>query len=163
MARSIVQDFPTTYRFGLFVTDAVIQKMPRLTSDVISQIGSNFMGLAEAAGFDVEHDIYDFRPLDSLVEKYVPKNIIAGEVILRKVLWISVEWLNWVIDAVNGDYQPVSVLIISALGEDRRIIKNIKLRDVLPVRFSISDFDATLSEVVMQELVLKYSYISLDS
>lgn len=163
MARSLRKDFPTSYRFGLFRTETIRDKMPTILNDVVSEFGDNFIGLAEAAGFDIEHDIYDYRPLDSLVEKYVPKSLIVGEVTLRKVLLISHDWINWVIDAVNGSYRPVSLMVISVLGLDGSIIKNIKLRDVLPFRYSISDLDANVSEVVMQELGLKFSYFSLDS
>ena len=81
--------------------------------------------------------------------------------VLKKGLFVDSGLAGWVNDAIlNFDIQPATV-IVSLLNENQEPLQAYKCVNAYPQKWSISDFNAQESQILVETMELYYQYFTV--
>jgi phage tail-like protein len=169
---------PAAYQFSVAFAEPV--KLFGSTSDTLSSLSlaasrtaamaSAFVApfsdtfFQEVSGISAELSYDEFKPLGSNDEiYYIPKSVTFPNLVLKRGLApLTSEILNWCLRNVNSLETSVEVknVVVTLMGTDFTPIMSWTFYNAIPVKWSVSDFNATKSELAIETIELKYSKMS---
>ncbi|NTS41823.1 phage tail protein [Flavisolibacter sp. BT320] len=90
----------------------------------------------------------------------LPTKASFSDITLKRGLFLHTELYRWCKDAIeNFDFKPLN-LAISLLDEVHAPVYVWRVFNAIPIKWELSSFGAEKSEVVIETMVLSYSYFS---
>ncbi|MEM7374089.1 MAG: phage tail protein [Bacteroidota bacterium] len=94
-------------------------------------------------------------------EHSLPTAIKYGNIVLKRGMAVESELTQWCLDAFeNFEFRAVDLLII-LLNEEHQPLKSWSVKHAFPVKWSVSEFNAEQSALVIESLELKIHYFTL--
>ena len=114
------------------------------------------------SGLNVEIETEDFKEGgENRFVHHLPKSTKYGPIQLKRGMAHSSELINWCFNAFEHfEFQPLD-LVISLLNEKQEPLKSWNVKHAIPVKWSISDFNAEENAIVIESLELKIHYFKL--
>lgn len=95
------------------------------------------------------------------VQKY-PTRAKYPELVLKRGLLLNSEILNWVRECIeNLKIRPKNI-VIKLLNEDHQPLLTWHVVNAYPIKWSVSDLNATNNAVVIESIQFFYQYFTLD-
>jgi phage tail-like protein len=169
---------PAAYQFSVSFAEPV--KLSGTTSDTFSSLSSaasratamsasnvapfSDTFFQEVSGISAELSYDELKPLGSNDEiYYIPKSVSFSNLVLKRGLApLTSEILNWCLRNVNSLETSVEVknVVVTLMGSDFIPIMTWTFYNAIPVKWAVSDFNATKSELAIETIELKYSKMS---
>ncbi|MDN5289516.1 MAG: glycerol acyltransferase [Mucilaginibacter sp.] len=106
---------------------------------------------------DVELDTYKEGGENRFVHRLPGRNRYSDLVLKRGMTLVS-GVTAWCLDSIeNFNYQPTNMLI-SLLNEDHLPVSSWYIANAIPIKYSISDFNAEQGQIVIESITLRYEY-----
>lgn len=106
---------------------------------------------------DVDLDTYKEGGENRFVHRLPGRNKYADLVLKRGMTLVS-GVTAWCLDSIeNFNYQPTNMLI-SLLNEDHLPVSSWYITNAIPIKYSISEFNAEQGQVVIESMTLRYEY-----
>ncbi len=171
-------DPPTSYLFSVAFAEPI--KLFGSTSDTLSSLSlaaSRAAALAaafvapfsdtffqEVSGISAELSYDELKPLGSNDEiYYIPNSVTFPNLVLKRGLApLSSEILNWCLRNVNSLETSVEVknVVVTLMGNNFIPVMSWTFYNAIPVKWAVSEFNATRSELAIETIELKYSKMS---
>ncbi len=88
----------------------------------------------------------------------LPVRTKFDNLILKRGIILDQDLVKWVKDAIeNFDFRPINMQVV-LLNEDNEPLNVWDIKNAYPVKWSVSDFNAEESKLVVETLELKYQY-----
>lgn len=106
---------------------------------------------------DVELDTYKEGGENRFVHRLPGRNKYADLVLKRGMTLVS-GVTAWCLDSIeNFNYQPTNMLI-SLLNSDHLPVSSWYIANAIPIKYSISEFNAEQGQIVIESMTLRYEY-----
>ena len=138
------------YPFTGFHFLVVFEIFPQVPNDFRFQ---NVTGLT----VDVDLDTYKEGGENRFVHRLPGRNRYSDLVLKRGMTLVS-GVTAWCLDSIeNFNYQPTNMLI-SLLNEDHLPVSSWYIANAIPIKYSISEFNAEQGQIVIESMTLRYEY-----
>ena len=118
----------------------------------------------EVSGISAELSYDELKPLGSNDEiYYIPKSVTFPNLVLKRGLApLTSEILNWCLRNVNSleNSMEVKNVIVTLMSPSFDSFMSWTFYNAIPVKWAVSDFDATKSQLAIETIELKYSKMS---
>jgi phage tail-like protein len=117
----------------------------------------------EVSGLSVEMNTEDFPEggQNRFVQKY-PTRAKYGDLVLKRGMLISSEVLKWIRGCIEDyEIQPKNV-DVKLLNENHDPLITWHVVNAFPVKWAVSDLNASNNAVVIETLQMSYQYFSVD-
>lgn len=106
---------------------------------------------------DVDLDTYKEGGENRFVHRLPGRNKYSDLVLKRGMTLVS-GVTAWCLDSIeNFNYQPTNMLI-SLLNEDHLPVSSWYIANAIPIKYSISGFNAEQNQIVIESMTLRYEY-----
>lgn len=106
---------------------------------------------------DVDLDTYKEGGENRFVHRLPGRNRYSDLVLKRGMTLVS-GVTAWCLDSIeNFNYQPTNMLI-SLLNSDHLPVSSWYIANAIPIKYSISDFNAEQGQIVIESMTLRYEY-----
>ncbi|MDR6943332.1 phage tail protein [Mucilaginibacter pocheonensis] len=106
---------------------------------------------------DVDLDTYKEGGENRFVHRLPGRNRYSDLVLKRGMTPVS-GVTAWCLDSIeNFNYQPTNMLI-SLLNEDHLPVSSWYIANAIPIKYSISEFNAEQGQIVIESMTLRYEY-----
>ncbi|WPU91365.1 phage tail protein [Mucilaginibacter sabulilitoris] len=106
---------------------------------------------------DVDLDTYKEGGENRFVHRLPGRNRYSDLVLKRGMTLVS-GVTAWCLDSIeNFNYQPTNMLI-SLLNEDHLPVSSWYIANAIPIKYSISGFNAEQNQIVIESMTLRYEY-----
>lgn len=111
------------------------------------------------SGLTVEYDMESFKEGgENRFEHKLPVRTKYSDLVLKRGLLTDSKVVDWCFNAFrNREFKPTDVTVI-LLNEEGEPLKSWKVVRAWPKKWTISDFNSTSNEVVVETLELSYRY-----
>jgi len=127
---------------------------------VSNQIGDTHF--QSVSGLNVEIEFEEKKEGgENRFKHHLPKTPKYGNIQLKRGMAINSELTKWCFDAFeNFEFQPAD-LIISLLNENHEPLTSWNVKHAVPVKWSVSEFNAEQNSIVIESLELKINYFNI--
>jgi phage tail-like protein len=106
---------------------------------------------------DVELDTYKEGGENRFVHRLPGRNRYSDLVLKRGMTLVS-GVTAWCLDSIeNFNYKPTNMLI-SLLNEDHLPVSSWYIANAIPIKYSISDFNAEQGQIVIESMTIRYEH-----
>lgn len=114
------------------------------------------------SGLDVSIDTEEIKEGgENRFKHYLPKTTNYSNIQLKRGMAIKSDLIDWCFNTFeNFEFKPAD-LIISLLNEKNEAIKSWNIKRAIPVRWSVSEFNAEQNSIVIESLELKINYFNI--
>lgn len=113
-------------------------------------------GFSEVSGFDASLDVVEYREGNEVITpRKLPGLAKYGNITLKWGVTDSMDMYNWISDCVQGKVARKNVTII-AINEEGQDVASWQVIEAWPCKYTAPDFNATASEVAIENLELAH-------
>ena len=106
---------------------------------------------------DVDLDTYKEGGENRFVHR-LPGRSRYSDLVLKRGMTLVSGVTAWCLDSIeNFNYKPTNMLI-SLLNEDHLPVSSWYIANAIPIKYSISDFNAEQGQIVIESITLRYEY-----
>lgn len=113
-------------------------------------------GFSEVSGFDASIDVVEYREGNEVITpRKLPGLAKYGNITLKWGVTDSIDLYNWMQDTIQGKVarKTVTIIAINEAGED---VATWKVIEAWPTKYTAPDFNATASEVAIEQLEIAH-------
>lgn len=124
--------------------------------------GSNDARFQEVSGFNMELSVEEVKEGgENRFSHRLPGRGKFGNLVLKRGYLTDSQLIDWCVDAIENFYFDPTIINVTLLNEEHQPVSGtFSFVDAYPVKWSVSNFDAKSSEVVVETLELAYKYFS---
>lgn len=113
-------------------------------------------GFSEVSGFDASLDVVEYREgTDVITPRKLPGLAKYGNITLKWGVTDSMDLYDWISECIQGTVTRKTVTII-AINEEGEDVATWMVNEAWPCRYTAPDFDASASEVAIENLELAH-------
>ena len=113
-------------------------------------------GFSEVTGFDAPVDVMEYREGDMVqTPMKIPGLKKYGNITLKQGLADSMVFYEWIAEGVSGAVQRKTITI-TLLDEEENPAASWQVINAWPTKYTVSDFNATSSEVAIETLEIAH-------
>ena len=118
--------------------------------------GITVADFSEVSGIGVEINVIEYRTLDDMSSsRKIPGRTRHLPIVLKRGLTANRELWSWIRSAIDGNVQRRNASVV-LLDEDGTEVFRVNVVHAWPSAWRLSAFDASSSEVVIEELVVEH-------
>jgi phage tail-like protein len=120
------------------------------------------MAFQDVAGIGMELQTEDIiEGGENRFTQKLPTRANYTPLVLKRGMAVQSKLTNWVRDAIeNFDIKPTNV-IVALMNEKREPLMAYRFMNAYPVKWSVSNFNAETSSIVIESLELYYQYFKI--
>lgn len=126
-----------------------------------SQSGDSYFQSVSGLSVEVEYSEAIKEGGENRFKYHLPTGVKYNNLTLQRGMSTNSDLTNWCFNAFkNFEFEPAD-LIISLLNENHTPLKTWNIKHALPVKWSVSDFNAEENSIVIESLELSMHYFDL--
>jgi phage tail-like protein len=131
--------------------------------EVLGLSSDNDTRFAEAGGLSLEFNTEEVAEggENRYLQRYpvVPK---YSDLVLKRGLLVQSAVFDWVTDCLQGDQVAPKNVDVTLLNEEHEPLMTWHVINAYPIKWGISDFNATGNTVLLETLTFAYQYFTVD-
>lgn len=131
--------------------------------EVLGLSNDNDTRFAEAGGLSVEVNTEEMAEggENRFAQRY-PLRAKYADLVLKRGLLVRSGIFDWVRDCLDGDQVQPKNIDVTLLNEAHEPLMTWHVVNAFPIKWGISDFNATSNTVVIETLQFAYQYFTVD-
>lgn len=128
----------------------------------LSQKNRNDVRFQTVSGLSVEYDMEEFKEGgENRFTHKLPVRTKYANMVLKRGMLAESEVINWCLKAFRDrEFAPVDLNVI-LMNEKSESLRTWKITHAIPVKWSVSDFNASDNAIVIETLELSYRYFTI--